>query len=371
MRGKLRERKMKNGRSSLYIDYYPEVFNPPKKKYVRVEFLKLHVFDKPADQFQKSQNKLNREIAEKILLKRMKTLMLEENDLSNGEVLDNDFFEYAEKYILVKKRANQQALHFDSMMKYLKRFAGAKLKFRSITEDFVFSFREYLLNTHTLRTGYQKLDRNSASSYFDKFAAIVKKAHQEKYLQNNPVTKGSRITEVETMRNYLNEEEIELLKKTPNDDDIVRRASFFAILTGLRFGAIQSLKWKHIDYSNDLQSSYIYFIDPKPNRPVKHFISQQAIDILGARQDEEEKVFPGLNYDRTRMRLMEWLQAAGIKKKITFHCFRHTYATQLVSKGEDIYVISKMLNHKNIKTTQIYSKMPDKNKVMAANKLSI
>jgi integrase len=371
MRGKLRERKMLNGKSSLYIDYYPLVFNPMKKTYIRHEFLKLHVFDEPKTQFEKMQNKLHREIAEKILLKRMKTLMLEENNLFNVEVLDSDFFEFASKYILTKTKAGKNVRHYSSMLKYLKRFAGEKLKFRSISENFAQGFRDFLLTTHTLRTNYQTLDQNSASSYFEKFHTMIQKACQEKYLQSNPIQKGSRITNIETMRHYLTEEEIKILKQTPTDDDIVRRASFFAILTGLRFGAIQSLKWKHIEYSKDLQSWYVYFIDPKPNRPLKHFITKQAVDMVGPKREDEQYVFPGLNYNRTRRKLTEWFQQAGLKKKITFHCFRHTYATQLVSKGEDIYVISKMLNHKNVKTTQIYSKMPDRNKVMAANRLSI
>jgi len=162
------------------------------------------------------------------------------------------------------------------------------------------------------------------------------------------------------------------LKKTRfKDDDLVRQASFFAILTGLRFGAIKSLLWKHLEYSKELESWYVHFIDPKPNRPLKHFISQQAAEILGPKGEHDEPVFPDLKYDRIRSKLSEWLVMAGIRKKITFHCFRHTYATHLVSKGEDLYVISKMLNHKNIKTTQIYSKMPDKNKVAAANRMTI
>lgn len=215
------------------------------------------------------------------------------------------------------------------------------------------------------------LDRNTASSYYDKFLNIIEKAFVENYLPTNPTLKVARISNVEVSRQYLTEEEIEKLKQTHIEDDTVYRASLFAILTGLRFSAIQSLKWGELEYSKNLASWYFYFVDPKPQRSVKHFIGQQAVDLLGERKDNAAFIFPDLSYSRTRDRLKTWCLEAGIKKKITFHCFRHTYATQLVSKGEDIYIISKMLNHKTVKTTQLYSKVPDQNKVSAANRIRI
>jgi site-specific recombinase XerD len=62
---------------------------------------------------------------------------------------------------------------------------------------------------------------------------------------------------------------------------------------------------------------------------------------------------------------------AGISKTITFHCARHTYATLQLTLGTDIYTVSKLLGHKDLKTTQIYAKIIDERKKEAANKIKL
>jgi integrase len=69
--------------------------------------------------------------------------------------------------------------------------------------------------------------------------------------------------------------------------------------------------------------------------------------------------------------LKRWIEAAGISKRITFHCFRHTYATLQLSSGTDIYTVSKMLGHTNVKTTQIYAKVVDEKKNKAAQAIQL
>ena len=62
---------------------------------------------------------------------------------------------------------------------------------------------------------------------------------------------------------------------------------------------------------------------------------------------------------------------AGIDKKISFHNARHSFATLVLTMGNDIYTLSKLLGHNNVKTTQIYAKVIDQRKVDAVNSMNI
>jgi len=126
MRGTLREKKLKGGRLSLYIDYYPPVWNPIKKEYSRREFLKLHIVKNPQTQFERRQNEINREIAEKIYVKRMKSLMLDEHKLFNKDALNADFILYARNFVIGKSRGGVNVEHYNSVLKYLDRSVRAK-----------------------------------------------------------------------------------------------------------------------------------------------------------------------------------------------------------------------------------------------------
>ena len=68
-------------------------------------------------------------------------------------------------------------------------------------------------------------------------------------------------------------------------------------------------------------------------------------------------------------KLAIWILRAGITKKITFHCSRHSYAVLLLENKTDIYSVAKMLGHKDMKSTLIYLKFTDELKLKAMNSL--
>jgi site-specific recombinase XerD len=98
-------------------------------------------------------------------------------------------------------------------------------------------------------------------------------------------------------------------------------------------------------------------------------ISQEAYELCGKKS--EGLIFKGFKKTLLQAPLQKWLDAAGITKKITFHCFRHTFATLQLTQGTDIYTVSKMLEHINLKYTQVYAKVVDEKKEKAARAIKL
>jgi len=152
---------------------------------------------------------------------------------------------------------------------------------------------------------------------------------------------------------------------------MLKKAALFSALTGLRFSDIQKMVWGevlHIDGSG----YFVQFKQQKTKGVELQPISPQAYNLLGQPQAPGAKVFTGLTYSAwVNSHLFKWLTKAGITKHITFHCFRHTFATLQLNGGTDIYTVSKMLGHRELKTTQVYAKIIDATKRKAANSITL
>lgn len=99
-------------------------------------------------------------------------------------------------------------------------------------------------------------------------------------------------------------------------------------------------------------------------------ISPQAEQYMGARGKDSDRIFPfSSTVSMLCKHLRVWTENAGIRKHITFHCARHTFACLMLDLNTDLYTVSKLLGHRNISTTQIYAKIIDKNKQTAVARI--
>jgi len=152
---------------------------------------------------------------------------------------------------------------------------------------------------------------------------------------------------------------------------LLKRAALFSALTGLRHSDIKKMKWSELEFV--ARKGYLLNFDQQKTKGVEVLpISEQAYSLLGEPGEPTAQVFDGLKYSAYQNKhLFQWIGAAGITKDITFHSFRHTYATLQLHSGTDIYTVSKMLGHKDLKTTQIYAKIVDEAKLEASNKITL
>ena len=378
---KLREKKISKGRRSLYLDLYPAIINPGTGKLTRREFLGLYVFEKPKTPFDKQHNTDTKRIAQSIRQQRENTLNkpeiyndVEKEQLRLKEIGNKCFIEYFES--LMKKKKDSNHNNWKSAYKYLTQFGEGELKFSELTEARMEAFKEFLLNTKSIKSQKSKLSRNSAVSYFNKVKAALKQAYKEGYLQFDLNAKISTIKAEETKREYLTIEELNRLVETPCNDTLIKRAALFSALTGLRFSDIQKMKWSGLELIEG-HGYVLHFKQQKTKNIEEHPISDQAYIFTNGEKNpnlmpQDQKVFEGLKYSAYHNKhLFQWIGAAGITKDITFHCFRHTFATLQLFKGTDIYTVSKMLGHKDLKTTQIYTKIVDEAKREAANRIQL
>lgn len=370
----LRQKAISNNRQSLYLDFYPAIPHPKTGKPTRREFLGMYISDKPKHPIDKQSNKETLLLAEQIRQKKENFLNkpeiyseYEKEQLKKKEQNEYNFLDYFQR--LIDKRTGSNADNWTAALNYLKVFSKDTLKVGDLNERFCNEFKEYLLNAYSLKRKNTKLANNTALSYFNKFKAALKQAYKDDVLSFDLNSKVSPIKEAETKKEFLKIEEVNLLANTPCKNEQLKRVALFSILTGLRFSDIKKLSWDEIELIKD-HGYIIKFQQQKTKRIETLPISEQAYKLLGKEGESSELIFKGLSYSATISKeLKEWTAAAGIDKKITFHCFRHTYATLQLFKGADLYTVSKMLGHKSLKTTQVYAKIVDATKRAATNNI--
>jgi integrase len=373
---KLRKKIISGNRHSLYLDFYPAIPHPETGKPTRREFLGLYIFDKINNPIDNQHKKETLQLAEQIRQKRENHLNkpeiytgYEKEQLKIKELGEENFVTYFKSLADKRKASNHD--NWVSAYNYLETFTKGNLKFIDLNQKFCNNFKDYLLTTKSNKSKKVTLAQNSAVSYFNKLKATLKQAYKDGYLSSDLNSKIQPIKQAETQRNFLTIEELNSLVKTDCNNPLLKRAALFSALTGLRFSDIKNLVWGELEYIEG-NGYFIQFKQQKTKGVEMMPISEQAYSLLGKPKEPTNKVFEGLTYSAYENKhLYQWIGAAGITKDITFHCFRHTFATLQLSKGTDIYTVSKMLGHRELKTTQIYAKIIDQTKRDAADKIQL
>lgn len=360
----VRKRKGANGKMHLYLDYYPPVFNPITRVSRRHESLGMFVYEDPKNQMEKNYNDEMMKLAEAVRCKRSIAVMNNDLGFIEESFADKDFLEFFE-YV---SRHKDKSWTFSRA--YFSKFMNGKCRFKDLTIQLAEDYKMWLINGLYVdpksedKRKRKPLNNNTISKYYTIFRAVLRLAYRGKCIRENINEHLENIPLKKTRREFLTVEEIIKLSRTECMYDVLKQAAMFSILTGLRISDIRTLEWKHICEAPDGKPCIRKRIE-KTDTEETIFISEQALAYCGERK-ESGLIFEGLRPGIIDYAVKKWVEAAGIQKKISFHCFRHTYATLLVTQGVDIYTVSRQMTHTNVKTTQVYLHMVDRKGRLAA-----
>ncbi len=204
----------------------------------------------------------------------------------------------------------------------------------------------------TYLSSISHLKARTINHYIKAIRHICKKAVQEGLLTSNPFEE-IKSKKVQSDSQFLTRTELLALTNTVCGNLEVERAFLFSCYTGLRLGDIKKLR------SSNIQEGYLVFTQSKTGSHERIKIPQYALGIVA---DVPGLPFQLPTYKHLRKHLKRWVELAGITKHITFHCARHTFATLQIELGVDVYLVSNILGHSDVKVTQIYAKIVDKKK---------
>ena len=120
-------------------------------------------------------------------------------------------------------------------------------------------------------------------------------------------------------------------------------------MTGLRISDILKLDWRDFEVGPD-QGYYIRICTEKTETEATLPISQEALELCG--EWGTGKVFKGLTRSMTHHPLKQWIAEAGIRKHITFHCSRHSFALNILNNRANIKTVASQLGQSGLKTPE-------------------
>jgi site-specific recombinase XerD len=269
------------------------------------------------------------------------------------------------KELVGKEYASGTLDRYKTSLKHTIDFLEWKYKISDIEIDkinhaFITDYEFYLRSVRNCAN-------NTAVKYIKNFSKIIKICLANNWIDRNPFSNyKAKVREVE--RVYLSEGEIQnIINKDFKTDrlSLVRDIFLFSCFTGLAYIDVKNLTKSHISLGIDGEK-WIFTHRQKTETASKIPILPITQMIIDKYEDHPEccnqnKLLPILSNQKMNAYLKEIAGVCEIEKELTFHIARHTFATTVtLTNGVPIESVSKMLGHKNLRTTQHYAKVLDK-----------
>jgi integrase len=334
---KIRYKKLKYGCLSLFLDIH---FNGKRWS----EFLNLKIKENPSTPIERNERKQVLEFATQIANLRYSEFLSNRFNIEYAKNKPTDFLSFA-KLFIDENKLSIEVRCYKAPLKYLKKFTGRDYLYcHEINEVFLQKFANYLSSN---------LYGLTPSTYFNKIWKIIKAAKAAKLI-NLELSQPIKIKKISKgIKDVLTIEELKILITTQCSNNYVKNSFLLGALTGLRYCDLKTITWSNV------KGNKIVITQQKTKIPITILLSSDAEKFLGIKKIGSDLIFKLPSHTACLKSLKGWILKAGIEKHITFHCARHSFATNLIQNGADIFSVSKLLGHTSLKHTTIYTRYND------------
>lgn len=353
---KMRFKTLSNGNLSIYLD----TIQNGRRRY---EFLKLYLVPE-TDAEARAANANTMRAANAIKAKRILDVINGKAGIKTKGAGDKiTLGDFLKAYVI---KHNSKCNTFGTLLTHLKAWRMDAVKLSQIDRIFC----EELIT----RLNLKGLKANAKRTYFARFNALLNEAVRADLISENPNHKVDPKTKPKaeaTNREYLTPEDVRLImdyNPRTRYEYAVKNAFLLSCFCGLRISDIRGLTWGNLHPEGD--RLFIRMKMQKTGRDLNLPLSVNACRCLPERcryDRDKDPVFTLPTKQNSYANLNRIASGAGLKKHISWHTARHTFATMLITFGADLYTVSKLLGHTNITTTQIYARLVDAKKVEAVD----
>ena len=379
MKIEIKERVLKGGNRSLYLEYYEKGFRKREN---------LHLYLIPEDA--PDARSINKRTYLKAMAIRSDRILNppefdKKPEPEDGIDRTTTWLEWCDEYIRYsagcgngESAMRQKMTVRKRISEYLDRISRTDILLKDVTTEVICGLYDYMRNVYRnpdqIKVREGRLSDYSLRHFGETINAIFNKALREGRIGFNPLrglNKLERFHAPDKHREYLTPEElVRFLAVAPatETEHQVQKAFGFSCMTGLRLGDIQRLRWGNIKPMGDGWA--VSIVQHKTGSPVTVPLNELALSLLPQRpQKEDEYLFhlPKRSCNVTKYVRSIRDKAGFSSKELTFHCSRHTAATLAISAGAELYSVSKILGHRNLVSTQVYAKVNLDKKIETVN----
>lgn len=266
--------------------------------------------------------------------------------------------------LIGKQYARATWKRFETTLKHTQdfiqwKFSSPDMEVSRLNHEFLENFEFYLKSVRSC-------DHNSTMKYLANFKKVVLRCFKNGWLPKDPFF-GFKLSLHEVKINVLTDHELDLITKKNFATERVGRVRdifLFSCFTGLAYADVKKLKRSEIKMGVN-GKDWIFASRQKTDTDFRIPLLPEAAAILKKYEDDPQcvnmdRAFPVMSNQKMNAYLKEIADVCGINKNLTYHLARHTFATTVtLSNGVPMETVSKMLGHKNLKTTQHYAKIVD------------